>query len=47
MTGVDLRSLDAIRQLTGKATSNELFLKIDVEGPEWDALQDVDYAQFQ
>ncbi len=47
MAGMDLRSLGDILQLTGKATSNELILKIDVEGAEWDALHDVDFAQFQ
>ena len=45
--GMDLRPLDDLLELAGVSDSTELLLKIDVEGAEWDALRDTDFAVFQ
>ena len=45
--GMDLRPLDDLLELARVSASTELLLKIDVEGAEWDALRDVDFAVFQ
>ena len=45
--GMDLRPLEDLLALARVSTSNELLLKVDVEGAEWDALRDVDFSVFQ